>query len=112
MQLDVLTPNSNINKTLTNIAAGSGIVAGPFIEGVRRVYFEGNVYGACNLHDFDQRLLIAGFRLRDAAPTIAFTIEFEHDRLFDKVGTFDMDSHTLTATSPDKLNDWASAYQS
>jgi hypothetical protein len=112
MKLDVLIPNSKINKTMSNIASGSAIVAGPFVEGVRRVYFQGNIHGAVNLHEFEDRLLVAGYRLKDRAPTKAFTIEFEHDRVFEKVGTFDLSSRNLQTLNENALDSWVERYES
>lgn len=52
------------------IKPGSAIV-GRQEGGIVDVYYEGNLFGACNLHNYLDRIYVAAGRLFDRAPTVA-----------------------------------------
>lgn len=112
MNVSILVPNPKFHYQNDYIAKGSAIVAGEFEDGCRRVYYEGNVFGAVNMHEFDERLLVASYRLRDKAPTTSFLVEPETDvDLFVKVGEFDLSTKSLIITNKNKLDEWVSSYE-
>lgn len=67
---DILIP---MGREVRYLLPGSGIVAdpNPTEKNHRRVYFEGNKYGAVNLHTYEERLLNAADGLRTNYPTVA-----------------------------------------
>jgi hypothetical protein len=84
-QLDILVPIGD-----TTIAPGSGIVRAPNDNarfGASMVYYEGNIYNAANIRDFDERLRHAAGRLVENYPTVAK--EAYSPGRFRKVGTYD-----------------------
>ena len=78
-----------------HIAPSSGIVGKP-IDGTDliKVYFEGNVYDACNLNTYLDRLTVASGRCAQNAPTVAFSVMEENELIV--VGEMDTDSYHLT----------------
>jgi len=109
-QLMVVVPGSGAKSV---VDPGSGIVALKS-EGFYRVYYEGNRFGASNMHSIEGRLIIAASRLLTAAPTIAFHViaENEFKDCYDIVGNFIYEGRTLTISegSSKKWSDWVSKY--
>ena len=113
MLVNVLIPNPESSLMGCDIAKGSAIVASEYKDGVRRVYYEGNIYGACNLNLFEDRLLVASYRLKDKAPTTSFTVDFGPDsQQFVKVGQYDLDTKELSVSDQKALDDWTCGYSS
>jgi hypothetical protein len=82
-----------VDPTLAMLAPGSGIVALPMSQNDRyvRVYYEGNLLGACNQHEIDERIVNAWGRLVYRYPTIAMTAlpREKFEAIFEVVGTTD-----------------------
>lgn len=78
-----------------HIAPSSGIVGKP-IDGTDliKVYFEGNINGACNLNTYLDRLTVASGRCAQNAPTVAFSVMEENELIV--VGEMDTDDYSLT----------------
>ena len=69
----LLKPKLNTDAA-NQIAEGSGIVGVPQLDASEPsflVYFEGNLYGACNLQELDQRIKCAADRMLRGYPTVA-----------------------------------------
>lgn len=67
---------------------------------------EGNLYGASNLVRFIDKCLVAGYRLRDNAPSMGRMV-LPADALI-QVGVFDLERREITEiTDPDALRAWA-----
>lgn len=86
----ILVPKAGTNKH--DLASGSAVVAEQIGE-THILHYEGNVYGACNLNHYEQKLLNAAGRKAEAYPTSAMlgltNSELEED--FVEVGVFDYD---------------------
>ena len=66
-------------------------------DGIHRIYFEGNRYGAINLESIDGRLQVAASRALTKAPTVAFmaiTDEILQEQ-FEEVGLYQYSTDTL-----------------
>src|SRR5690554_2428478 len=110
-----------IPKKLTHprIASGSGIVATVLKCGqLVRLYFEGNIYGACNLHSFQERITLAAYRLLQRSPTVAFEVipAFEFAENFEVVGYASSEGtqlqfHSMRDDADTLMAQWASLYQ-
>jgi len=128
MPLNVEAPpsaNLNLGHTLIlvpkigtadyGIAQGSGVVAKIWTNVTSdltlvNVHYEGNLYGASNLVDYDSRVIVAANRLRSNAPTIArLMLRLEEvDENFDTVGfVHGLDTIEIDATNPKVVN-WCS----
>lgn len=72
LKLFIPSPDSTYYKVL---AQGSALVGDPtdsrFGECKVLVYYEGNIYGACNLNSFAEKATCAAGRLIERYPTIA-----------------------------------------
>lgn len=100
-----------VPKDIKGIASGSAVVGMAGSEcndGLIRIYYEGNIYGACNLHSMIDRLLVASYRLRDKAPTTAF-MNVRAESLV-KVGQFDLDSKTVNIDDSELFQSWVGSY--
>jgi len=94
LQLNVYIPVNP--EALTRIKKGSAIVAnGQPRDGLVLAYYEGNLYGADNLHRFEEKLLHAAGRLVEKYPTVACSM-LEVDQLL-KVGTYDYSKQRFQA---------------
>lgn len=105
----VVLPKTNV----FHIDPASGVVAAEK-DGTVHVYFESNRYGACNLHQYEERVLCAAGRLHEKYPTIARCwVPKEHfDEHFEVVGKWEYDSSTLQI-EPDKqaaVDEWVAQY--
>lgn len=95
-----------VPRAETTLAPGSGIVAEATEETVK-VYYEGNLYGAVNLHEIDDRVLCAAGRLHDQCPTCAWH-RIQRDQLEDEyliVGVYLYESNEVKI-DPDMLTAW------
>lgn len=97
------------------IKPGSAIVGWPTNPDDTQaiVYFEGNVYGAENLHNYLERLFVAAYRLRDRAPTVA-KMKADLAELI-CVAQFDIEKRVLTEAHPQRqseLIEWVGKYHS
>lgn len=73
MKLNVLAAKDHSTLDVLNIAKGSAIVAIPTDDPtIMRLYYEGNLYGATNLHNLAERVIVAAGRAAQRAPTVAF----------------------------------------
>lgn len=73
MKLNVLAAKDNATLDMLNIAKGSAVIAIPTDDpSITRLYYEGNLYGASNLHNLGERVVVAAGRAAQKAPTIAF----------------------------------------
>ena len=66
-------------------------------DGIHRIYFESNRYGAINLESIDGRLQVAASRALTKAPTVAFmaiTDEILQEQ-FEEVGLYQYSTDTL-----------------
>lgn len=92
--------------------AGNRLVPGSAIvspadahEDFVTVDFEGNLYDAINLRDYPSRVLVAAYRSRDRAPTVA-RVRAPIEGLA-KVATFDLSRKTFVEVNdPDSLSEW------
>lgn len=110
--LDVLVPKSDDSTTLTNnLAKASAILALPFNDNYRKVYFEGNIYGAVNLHHFSERLMVAASRLLHRAPTTAFFVQHQQDDTLLKVATYDTETRVIHPIDCSLLDHWIKSYE-
>ena len=66
-------------------------------DGLHRIYYEGNAYGADNLNDIHGRLQVAASRALSRAPTTAFFGLSEDDlkEHFVEIGTYQYATNTL-----------------
>lgn len=96
----------------TFVAKGSALVAQKR-EGSSavRLYYEGNIYNACNLHDMNTRIVVAAGRLFDNYPTVAWMglADDDIERHFEVVGSID-EQYNITITDKEKLENWANQY--
>lgn len=82
----------------------------PNQDGFHTMYYEGNLHGAVNLETFEEKLMVAAGRMRDNYPTIARecpSVELV-DKMFIKVGEYDMSNWTPSISEPTLLNAWLS----
>ena len=100
-----------------NLAPGSAIVGTSrdehdtrlFGEGLK-LYYEGNIYAASNLHYSNERIICAAGRLFEKYPTTA--ISFLHHSRFDelrRVGTIYAD-YRIEITDTEAAEKWFSLY--
>jgi hypothetical protein len=101
--LDILTPK----KSLPWLSPKSAICGSETPENPKNSYtidFEGNIYGACNLESFEDKLLRAIFRHIKKYPTKArlqAPREFFEEN-FEKVGTIDIKALTTALENKTK----------
>lgn len=74
------------SRTDSHVTPGSGIVGQPRDEKIH-LHYEGNLYGASNLHEINDRLRCAWGRLKDRYPTVAQVLVEKDDVI--EVGMFD-----------------------
>jgi pyruvate dehydrogenase complex dehydrogenase (E1) component len=106
MKMNVYVPSKEHDL---GIALGSGIVGLPIENGFVKIYYEGNIYSAVNLHSFKERIQVAGYRMRDRCPTTAFNV-VPNDYLV-QVGVYDTESQTIFAKDQEAIDQWASKYK-
>lgn len=89
---DIIVPR-NINEMRDDIVRGSGIVCFKTDGEVQKIYYEGNINGACNLNRFDEKVVVAAGRAVMNYPTVARTIcdSNDYDAMWIKVGEIDYD---------------------
>ena len=100
-------------KSIHSIADGSGIVSrSTSLEGMLKIYYEGNIYKASNLHDLRTRIVVAAGRLFDSYPTIAFTHCTASDMVehYECVGVIN-DDYSLEITNQPLYDKWERAYK-
>lgn len=106
--VDIAVPKSN--SDLLGIKKGSAIVVSrqENSSGFLDVYYEGNLYGASNMNDFEGKLIVAGGRLRDKAPTVArmHIRPSEVAILLNKVGEYDLSTFNSTISNQAALDKW------
>jgi hypothetical protein len=103
LSCNILVPKSK-DLDLRNIASGSGLV-GVSTENVDLIYYEGNVYGAENLREINERILVAAGRLMTRYPTTAFSAypaDFIQEN-FCVVGTVDLIGGRMVVNITDQL---------
>lgn len=97
------------SRTDSRITPGSGIVGRPHDCRIH-LHYEGNLYGASNLHDIHTRLLCAWGRLKDRYPTVAQTMVDESEVV--KIGEFDGTTVTFSSGEAQRVfNDYADRYK-
>lgn len=108
--VDILVPIfEDVDDIPFDIAPGSAIVAGPVNEdGLRRVYYEGNLYNAVNLQNFEDKLLVAAGRYESRYPTIAFDMvpDDVFASSFKKVGIYDINARNTKISDEASLLGW------
>ncbi len=116
-RLPILVPKDTHDIPF-NIALGSAIVAipDPDSDGDMTIYYEGNLYNACNLHDIENRLIVAVGRLQDNYPTTAkaWLSANTLEKAFIVVGHFVGDIRgdwRIDIKDKETLNDWAAQYK-
>lgn len=111
----ILTPKDYAAFGRHNIKSGSALVSVSTDIGTR-IYYEGNVYGACNLDNMSERIYTAAGRAMTAYPTISFLYldDTSAESDFDIVGHVELINQrmAITVTNEEKLFDWAGTYKS
>lgn len=106
--VDIVIP-TNENDT-SGLIKGSAVLVSREVNyaGFCDLYYEGNKYGASNLHAFDEKLLVAGGRMRDKAPTVARSYMKPSNiaKAFIKVGEYDLNKFEATITDQASLDEW------
>ena len=92
-QLWVLVPKP-FSRPASVIEPKSGIVGERVHDDRLRVYYEGNLHNAVNLHTLEDKLKCAAGRLIKNYPTVAFGVWSKDE--FEFVGTFDVDESWQT----------------
>jgi len=97
VKVNVYVPADDVepNHAMTVIKPGSGIVGEPSTqhEGLMRVYFEGNLYGAPGLGSYHAKVRQAAGRMVERYPTIA-QMHVDRDKLV-YVGQYDTEADEL-----------------
>lgn len=97
----------------SNIVSGSGIV-GISTDDIDLIYYEGNLFGAENLTELKDRVLIAAGRLMTRYPTTAFFATHSDyiEQNFHVVGYVSIENQKLVAYIEDNktFNSWADRY--
>lgn len=113
-------PKPGCEQDERSVADKFGIVNGSAIASLSldetvKVYYEGNVYGAVNLHDYTQRLYCAAGRALTSAPTTAFIVlsRDEYERNFYEVGTVSVIAEKMAVTYSNEIavKNWAQRYE-
>ena len=118
MELNIYIPTVK-----TFLASGSGVVGldSGTVQGMVNVFNEGNIYGACNLHDIRDRITVAAHRmicvksLREGKQaqgryaTTARQLISESSLL--KVGSINMLSGVINISDKQNFECWASSYE-
>lgn len=88
------------------IFKGAGIVAAsePTLPEMVHIHFEGNLYGAANLNDFNERVLSAAGRLREGYPTSAQAHVPFH--LLHEIGALHYEQRKITIIDQAALDEW------
>lgn len=106
--VDILVPV--VSSFSFGIAPGSAILTEKKsnLSGLRKTYYEGNLFGAVNLESFEERLIVAGGRMKDNCPTVAKTylLDADIETHFKKVGEYDLSNWTSNVTDPGAIDDW------
>jgi hypothetical protein len=91
--LNIYVPYDN-NSPASRVIKGGSAIVGDGMGEQFNLYFEGNLYGACNMELFAEKAMIAGGRLIDSYPTVARMI-CEPEALR-QVGVFDTQTNEVT----------------
>lgn len=111
MIFDVFIPASEDAERILGILPGSAIVGsmGRPDPDMLQLDYEGNRYGAVNLHQFRERLRMAAYRHRERAPTVAR--QWAYPQLLQCVGLYDLDTDTLMCNRKrEALDAWIERY--
>ena len=107
LKLFIPSPDSTYYKVL---AQGSALVGAPadarFGDGNVLVYYEGNIYGACNLETFADKAKCAAGRLITRYPTVAQVVLPREELI--EVG-FMEDGYSVTLVREDLIAAWEAA---
>lgn len=106
MKLKILVPVNNA----FGIVKGSAIIYQEKEDGLHHVYY---VYGASNLKEFDDKLLVAGYRLKDNAPTVAKEVLPDNvfRGAFKVVGEYELLARQKVIYSQQEFEDWAGSVE-
>lgn len=106
MIVNIYIPNDN--KEL-GIEKGSAIVGVPVEGNLVKAYFEGNLYGAHNLHHYKERVTVAALRLRDKCPTVAMSVI--PTKVLTFVGQYNIETQAYFVKEKDLLAKWEASYK-
>lgn len=101
----VLVPKNMDEEVM--IARGSAILAISEVDGLPgnfKMYYEGNLNGASNLTEFDDKCYHAAARGVTKYPTVAFKVD--NIANYDVVGHYNYDEKKLHITDQLTLEDW------
>lgn len=99
-----------------DIAKGSAIAAVPVGDDRFAIYYEGNLNGAVNLHDFRERIYCAAGRAMTKYPTVAvvYLSKADYESIFFEVGQVNLgsdDKMQIIFTNAVAANAWADQYK-
>ena len=92
------------DAALSLILPGSGIVGYDDGDGLLRLYYEGNKYGAVNLATWEQRVKCAAGRAFERYPTVAMLAFIDADQVV-RVGQID-NHYELTVEHPELVAEY------
>lgn len=105
MCVDVFVPAGDHPFT-RHIAPRSMIVGERMGNGQHKIYYEGNLYGACNLNTPEEKLAAAWGRMWTRYPTVAMGI-VPNDSII-HVGTYNPATRELTILNQSAYDRWMS----
>jgi|GEM_PF-1653403 len=117
MNLSIVIP-TNMHPASASIAKGSGIVADlSRPDGIVVVWYEGNIYGASNLHQFEERITCAAGRAQESYPTVAKIAlsRQDYNDAFAEIGKFSglirKRTHEIVIKDTITAQQWADKYK-
>lgn len=100
----------NVSAGFRNLRPGSAIVGIPMEDGLK-IYYEGNMHGATNLHNSRERIVCAAGRLFHRYPTVAMSfVPADSIMELDRVGTVH-DDYRIEIDNEAAANLWFSKYR-
>lgn len=103
---NVYIPSTELSNL--GIKKGSAIVSKQkhYAQGLVEIWYEGNLYNACNLESFEDKCTVAAFRCRDKASTVAKSVVPANK--LECIGTFDLNTKKFIANTShcNRMADW------
>lgn len=110
----IYVPTEECRQIPHAIAPGSGIVGvdSKVLAGSTTLFYEGNIYGIREMHEYESRIRLAAGRLFRNYPTVAkiWFSQQQMETFFLPVGTID-DQYAITWTSEEAARKYAALYR-
>ena len=108
----IYAPAEKFNSSFLAFIKNGSAMVGFEQEGFLKLYYEGNLYDAVNLHDPKERIKCAAGRMFNQYPTTAFTLlSGKNMKLVKRIGSISA-NYQIEIIDEQSAEDWFASYKS